>query len=78
MIVYESTKEEFLDAVLRDTIADKIYEKYQKIFGRTSKSEYNAWKESMEYMYKVLTDNNIPNNCGIAIEFNIPSTSREG
>ena len=36
--------------------------KISKIFGRTSKSEYNAWKESMEYMYKVLTDNNIPNN----------------
>lgn len=30
----------------------------------------------MQYMMKVLIDNNIPNNVGIAIGFKIPSTSK--
>lgn len=77
MIVYESTKDIFLDAVLKDSIVDKIYENYRKIFRKnTSESEIKSWKNSMQYMYKILIDENIPNNCGIAIEFNIPSTSK--
>ena len=42
----------------------------------TSKSERDAWKNSMQYMLKVLIDNNIPGNVGIAIEFKIPNTSK--
>ncbi len=32
----------------------------------------------MQYMMKVLIDNNIPRNVGIAIEFKIPNTSKKG
>ena len=31
----------------------------------------NSWKNSMQYMRGVLSDNGIPNNIGIAIEYNI-------
>lgn len=42
----------------------------------TSQSERTAWNNSMQYMMKVLIDNNIPGNVGIAIEFKIPNTSK--
>jgi len=76
MIVYEATKNLFLDAVVNDTITAKIYEKYQHFFGLSSNSQIKSWKNSMEYMYKVLSDNEIPDNSGVAIEFNIPTTSK--
>lgn len=42
----------------------------------TSERERKAWNNSMQCMMKVLIDNNIPGNVGIAIEFKIPNTSK--
>ena len=39
-------------------------------------NEFRAWENSMEYMYKVLNDREIPSDAGIAIEYNIPQTSK--
>lgn len=75
MIIYEATKKEFLEQAFNDTIADKIYEVYQKKIGKTTQQEILSWKNSMQYMYKVLSDSSIPDNSGIAIEFRIPLTS---
>jgi len=76
MLVYTGIKSEFIHDVVTDTIADKIYAKFQQKFGRRGNSEIRSWKNSMEYMYKVLSDDEIPNDSGVAIEFNIPSTSK--
>ena len=76
MIIYESTKQEFMDHVTDDSIAVKIYEAYVERTGRqTSKSEINSWNHSMNYMYKVLNTDTIPDDVTIAIEFRIPATS---
>ena len=42
----------------------------------TARNEFRAWENSLEYMYKVLNDNEIPSDAGIAIEYNIPQTSK--
>ena len=77
MIVYEATKELFVEDVIQDRIEDNIDEKfYSKMGYHTSQSERNAWKNSMEYMLKVLIDSNIPSNIGVAIEYKIPNTSK--
>lgn len=76
MLVYEGIKSGFLNDVIGDTITSKIYEKYQNFFGRSGEAQIRSWKNSMEYMYKVLTDDEIPGDSGVAIEFNIPSTSK--
>lgn len=77
MIVYEATKDIFCEDVINDVIETKIYERFKERIGhRTTISEIRSWKNSMEYMYKVLNDINIPNNIGIAIEFKIPYTSK--
>ncbi len=76
MIVYESTKNEFLNYGIEDAIEEQIYLQYKSKIGNVSDNEKRAWKNSMEYMYKVLIDNDIPSNSGIAIEFKLPYTSK--
>ena len=77
MIVYEATKKLFVEDVLQDRIEENIDRKfYEKMGYHTSKNERKAWNNSMQYMMKVLIDNNIPNNVGIAIEYKIPNTSK--
>ncbi|MBQ9019699.1 MAG: DUF2075 domain-containing protein [Bacilli bacterium] len=76
MLVYEGIKSGFIDDVNLNRIVDKIYDKYKEFFGRTSESQLNSWKNSMQYMRGVLDDNEIPDNAGVAIEFNIPTTSK--
>lgn len=76
MIVYSGLKSDFLTAVDRDSIAVEIEETiYQKMHRRTAQNEFRAWENSLEYMYKVLNDHEIPDNSGVAIEYNIPQTS---
>lgn len=75
MLVYEGIKSDFIDDVDLGIIADKIRNKYIEIVKRRpSAPEFNSWKNSMQYMRGVLSDNEIPSNTGIAIEYNIPPT----
>lgn len=76
MIIYEATKGEFLDHILNDQLTMKIYENYQKKIGRTSKNEIRSWDNSMQYMYKVLSTDEIPSEAGVAIEYKVPTTSK--
>ena len=77
MIVYEATKQLLVENVVQDRIEENIDRKfYEKMGYHTSQSERTAWNNSMQYMMKVLIDNNIPGNVGIAIEFKIPNTSK--
>ena len=76
MLVYEGIKSGFIDDVDLGIIADKIRNKYIEVVKkRPSVPEFNSWKNSMQYMRGVLSDNEIPDNAGVAIEFNIPHTS---
>lgn len=77
MIIYEATKKTFIEEVIQDKIEENIDTRfYEKMGYHTSQSERKAWNNSMQYMMKVLIDNNIPENSGIAIEFKIPNTSK--
>ena len=76
MIVYEATKGEFLEHILNDQLTMKIYENYKKKIGRTSQNEIRSWDNSMQYMYKVLQTNEIPEEAGVAIEYKVPTTSK--
>ena len=77
MIVYDGLKSDFLHSVENDTIAMEIERNIIRRMGlHVSKSEFQAWNNSLNYMYKVLTDTLIPQNAGIAIEYNIPQTAK--
>ncbi len=76
MLVYEGNKSGFIEDVNLNLITDKILEKYKEAFHRsTGAAEIRSWSNSMEKMRGVLDDNAIPNDIGVAIEFNIPHTS---
>lgn len=73
MIVYDGLKSDFLRSVENDTIALEIEKNILAKMGRhTASNEFISWDNSMQYMYKVMNDPNIPNNVGVAIEYNIP------
>ena len=76
MIVYEATKGEFIDSVFSGSITDEIYDIYQQKIGKSGISQIRSWENSMQYMYRILEDSEIPDDCGVAIEFTIPTTSK--
>lgn len=77
MIVYSGLKTDFLTAVENDSIAAEIEQNiYEKMHRKSAKSEFRSWENSLEYMYKVMNDSGIPDNAGVAIEYNIPQTSK--
>ena len=57
MLVYEGIKSGFIDDVNLNMIVNKIYERYRKFFGRTTVSQLNLYKNSIQYMRGVLEDN---------------------
>ena len=69
-------KSEFLQDVLNDTLVNNICNNYQEKIGKINESEVRSWDNSMQYMYRVLSDREIPDDAGIAIEFKIPYTSK--
>jgi DUF2075 family protein len=77
MIVYLATKTQFIDDVFSNCIEEKILNEFKNRLCRSvGESEVLSWKNSMGYMHRVLVDPEIPDDAGVAIEFNIPQTSK--
>ena len=77
MLVYDGLKTDFLADVENDEIAQKIYNSVLAKLGRhTGRAEFESWNNSMQYMYKVLVDQGIPSDSGVAIEYNLPQTAK--
>lgn len=76
MIIYEATKEEFIADVVNELLIERLYESYKEKIGRTSKSEIRSWENSLQRMSNVMQDEAIPKDASVAIEFQIPNTSK--
>lgn len=77
MIVYQENKKEFLQDVRLDLIEEKIEKKVKEVLKRnTAHNEYVSWMNSMQYMYKVMEDESIPNDSKVAIEYRIPNSNK--
>ena len=77
MIVYLETKNTFRDDVFANRIEEKVRDTLKAKGGKTvSESEINSWKNSLRFMDAIVEDAEIPADTGIAIEFNIPNTSK--
>lgn len=74
MIIYSTIKQEFVDqlpklpALLRERILDRLGEE-------TSENEFLSWKNSLTFMKDVINTPSIPDDAGIALEYNIPITN---
>lgn len=77
MIVYHASKKRFLDDVFNGTIADDIDNAFVVHLGRhTSPNEILSWKNSMMHIYKVVNTDEIPDESDVAVEYQIPLTSK--
>lgn len=75
MIIYEATKQEFVEEFLDQTIIDSLVQNYTVKIGKVKESERRAWSNSLMFMYQVLEDSGIPNDMGVALEYKIPYTN---
>lgn len=77
MLVYNKTKKDFLtdvsDSRIEDIVLSCIKEKLQM---SVSKSSLDSFKNSLQEMYFILNDAEIPGDSWIAIEYRIPQTSK--
>lgn len=77
MIVYQSTKSGFRTDVRTGDIDKIIAERMQlQLRRRSSEGDREVWQHSMLYMSQILDDDGIPPDTGIAIELEIPQTSK--
>ncbi|MDA0994935.1 MAG: DUF2075 domain-containing protein [Proteobacteria bacterium] len=77
MLVYSATRAEFTQDVFSNQIEQKILDAFALRLGhRTSKSEIESWKNSMQYMNNALVAGDLPEDAGVAIEYQIPLTSK--
>lgn len=77
MIIYHSDKKRFLNDAFTKDIEDVILKEYtDRTGGHVSRQEVRSWKESLLAVAKVLNDDEIPGDSGVAIEYGIPQTSK--
>ena len=77
MIIYENTLNDFIDDVIMNTISDKILTMMkQRHLSGGSTSEIHSWNNSLHFMKDVLDTPSIPKDCKVAVEYNIPQTSK--
>ncbi|TNF80384.1 DUF2075 domain-containing protein [Pseudomonas sp. ICMP22404] len=77
MIVYAATKQQFLKDNDNDDIEEVILRHYKEATGKNvGTSEIRSWQGSLTYMAKVLRDEGLPSDAGLAIELHIPQSSK--
>jgi DUF2075 family protein len=77
MIIYNNTKAGFISDVQSGEYVDIISNNLvKKMNRRTGQSEIRSWMNSLNRMRNVVSDEGIPSDSGVAIEYNIPSTSK--
>lgn len=77
MIVYNATKSQFNDDVRLNQISDIILNNLRErnITGG-GVSEYHSWQNSLHFMRDAIDDPDIPGDVEVAIEYQIPRTSK--
>lgn len=77
MIVYNATKEQFLDDVLTNDIENIVLRNVKLKLNRgVGIAEIRSWASSLVYMDRIMQDAEIPGDCGVAIEYQIPQTGK--
>ena len=76
MILYSSNITNFIDDVYNNKIIQILMNsKKKELYKGTTNSEKLSWENSLKYMADVLIMSNIPKDCSVALEYNLPMTS---
>jgi len=77
MIVYSGNKTSFQNDVVNGSIASRIDSLFSELgIGHESYAEFNSWKQSLPRMALIVGDRRIDDNVQVAIEYQIPLTSK--
>lgn len=77
MIVYQADKRQFLHDHDDREIDDVIRERFTALTGsKVPLAELRSWRESLAFMAKVLRDEDIPDDAGVAVEYHIPQSAK--
>lgn len=77
MIVYNANKGQFVQDVRTNVIATKILDLIrERGLNAGHDNEFASWQNSMQFMRNIVDDRDIDDDVQIAIEYNIPQTSK--
>ena len=77
MIIYQNTKLGFINDIRTGLIAQKVQAEFDNHHvPHNNDSEFRAWNNSLLHMRNVLDDDEISNDVDLAIEYQIPLTSK--
>ncbi|RXK53654.1 DUF2075 domain-containing protein [Oleiharenicola lentus] len=77
MIVYLAKKHEFLDDVDSNRIEERIQAEFRRTHNHSvGASEKASWKNSLGFMQRILADEEIPHDSGVAIELSVPLSAK--
>ena len=77
MIVYQANKTQFITDVFSNDIENIVLNNVRRKLNRgASASEIKSWASSLGFMERIMRDDQIPSDCGIAIEYQIPQTGK--
>ena len=75
VIIFSCLKKEFDWYVSKGEISNKVYDAFKEKMGkRKTLNQIKSWANSLPFMASILTD--LPDDVRIAIEYNIPLTSK--
>ena len=76
MLIYEATKSGFTQDVVNNEIVKKVRAGASERGIGVSHNEVRSWENSLQHMYNVLSVSDVPGDAGVAIEYQIPVTSK--
>lgn len=77
MIVYSGTKEILNNDIIHGNLALKVENAFEsKLHEHVADNEFRAWENSLRRMNDVLQMTTLPNDVEVAVEFQIPLTSK--
>jgi Uncharacterized conserved protein len=77
MILYSSNAIDFRYHVDNNSIVDEIEDAFVTAFRKKpAEGERRAWNNSMQFMEKIIRNSEVADDCGILIEFTIPTSSK--
>lgn len=77
MLVYVADKKQFLHDCDYEDIEEVIQTKFKEVTGkRVAQAEVKSWQSSLSYVAKVLRDDEIAQDIGVAVELHLPQSSK--
>ena len=77
MIIYENTRGGFINDIRTGSIATQVQNAFERHgIHHNNDAEYRAWGNSLMFMRNVLDDDDIPEDVSLAVEYQIPLTSK--